>query len=129
MPVPKTAPTNLPPIKHTRAEMARLAGREIELPDIDAPLMSIITLTFDIGPYAGAGEAPVSWVDIDAWSRITGVCLSPWQARAVRRLASEYLASQRRSSDEDAPKPWHSDQDKARRARVAKNIRSVLRGN
>lgn len=55
---------------------------------------------------AGMGAAPLSWREIEAWSRMRGVTLSSWEARTIRRLSADYLAESRRAESETCPPPW-----------------------
>lgn len=40
----------------------------------------------------GFGPAPISFVDIDAWQRVTGARLPAWQVEAIRRADNAYFA-------------------------------------
>jgi len=71
-------------------------GVEPVLPPNDLP--HITDWLFAIGPTAQDG--PIGWQDILAWSSISGVDLTPWEATTVRRL-SKALVNQRH----DAKKP------------------------
>ena len=72
------------------------------------PVPSIVNHLLEIGPSeaAGMGIGPVSWQTIDVWQRITGVTLTPWQARLIRQLSQEYVAELRRAESETCPPPW-----------------------
>jgi len=72
------------------------------------PLPHVIEHLVDIGlsEAAGMGIGPVSWLTIDAWRRLNGVELPPWEARLIRRLSIEYVAEQRRAESENCPPPW-----------------------
>ena len=39
----------------------------------------------------GFGPGPITWAEIDSWSRRTGIEPTPWEARMVRMLDREYL--------------------------------------
>ncbi|MEK9213131.1 phage tail assembly chaperone [Sphingomonas sp. 2378] len=62
---------------------------------------------------AGMGTVALSWPTIAAWSQMTGVRLSPWEARLIRRLSVEYLAEGRRAEVETCPAPWKAPVSKA----------------
>ncbi len=55
------------------------------------------------------GAGPVSWSQIDAWQRLTGVPIAPWEARLLRRLSLAYLAEGRQAEAETCPPPWRFD--------------------
>lgn len=40
----------------------------------------------------GFGPSRISFVDIDAWQRVTGLRLAPWELDAIRRADNAYLA-------------------------------------
>jgi hypothetical protein len=39
----------------------------------------------------GFGPEPITWAGIEAWSRVTGTRLEPWEARLIRSLDDGYL--------------------------------------
>ena len=39
----------------------------------------------------GFAPPPVSWADMDAWARISGIALQPWQARILRAMDAAWL--------------------------------------
>ena len=41
--------------------------------------------------FRDSGPAPISFLDIDAWQRVNGVALQPWQLNAIRRADAEFL--------------------------------------
>lgn len=74
------------------------------------PAPHIIERLIEIGLSEAAGMAavPVSWLTIEAWQRITGITLAAWEARLIRRLSSDYLASSRLAESENCPAPWRA---------------------
>lgn len=77
---------------------------------------------YDIGPTVdGAmGEAAFGWADMEAWQRLTGIALLPWEARILRRLSREFAAQRSRSRDPDCPPPYDG---KSREEAVARRDR------
>lgn len=71
------------------------------------PMPHIVERLIEIGltEPAGMGMAPVSWRTLAAWSELTGVVLSPWEARLLRHLSAEYLTEFNRAEDETRPSP------------------------
>jgi len=55
------------------------------------------------------GVAPLSWLTIDAWQRVTGVPLPSWEARLIRQLSLEYLSESQKAEDISCPPPWRSE--------------------
>jgi hypothetical protein len=105
-------------------------GGEPDLPDLDPALQYFVDALFDAGPTsaAGMGAVPLTWADLEAWQRGTGVFFPPWQLRLIRKLSSEYLAESQAADAHDAPPPWNREITEDRRGRVAKHIRDVMRG-
>lgn len=44
--------------------------------------------------FTSMGLMPISYTEIDAWQRVTGVELEPWEVDAIRALDHEYIAMQ-----------------------------------
>lgn len=49
--------------------------------------------------YGINGPNPISFQDIESWSRLTGWKLSPWEVDAVKRLDVAYLSKNEESED------------------------------
>jgi hypothetical protein len=75
---------------------------------------------------AGMGVAPLSWLTIEAWQRVTAVRLTPWEARLLRRLSTEYIAEGRRAEDETCPPPWRAEVTKREIETEEARLRMVL---
>ena len=92
--------------RKSRADVFK--ARKIEPPMPPNPLPHVLRWFTEMGisEAAGMGSAPLSWVTIDAWQRITGTRLSPWEARLIRSLSVAYLAESREAEDENRPAPW-----------------------
>ena len=102
--------------KHSRIDRMKRAKIPVALPRNPAP--SIIARLMEMGltEAAGMGAAPLSWLTIDAWQRVTGVSLPAWEARLIRQLSVEYLAESRRAEVETCPPPWRGEVTQAERA-------------
>ena len=70
--------------------------------------------------------APISWLTIDAWQRVTGVHLAPWEARLIRTLSIEYLAEHRRAESENCPAPWRAEVTQQERNAEQARLEMVL---
>lgn len=70
----------------------------------------LIGYLFEVGPTmpAGMGAGPVSFLEIDAWSTLTGTPLSSWESLALREMSCAYVAMQERAKDRNCPNPWRS---------------------
>lgn len=72
------------------------------------------------------GTAPLSWREINEWQAATGVALSPFEAKTIRKLSVEYVAESRRAESENCPPPWRAEiTDREREVAEAK-LRMVL---
>ncbi len=92
------------------------------------PAPHIVDRLLEIGltEAAGMGAGPMTWLQIDAWSRLTGVALAPWEARLLRRLSSDYLAESRRAEDINWPSPWQAIPSEHDRDAEEQRLRMVL---
>lgn len=111
-----------------QTRIAVLADKDIEpeWPEIDAGA-HLIRYLLEVGPTmpAGMGAAPVSWAEIDAWMRRTGIRLVAWEARLLRDLSSAYLGQHAKSDSFDAEPPYGS--DVANRVMKAAAVRESMR--
>lgn len=86
------------------------------MPPVDAEYL--LAYLFELGPTmaAGMGAGPITQQELAAWQVNTGIALTPWEARTLRRLSLDYLAAMRDAESPDCPAPWN---DKDLRARLA----------
>lgn len=98
--------SDLPPNKASRRKTLEVEGVAIEMPPLDCEYL--IGYLFDIGPTmaAGMGNGPVTYSEIEAWQRISGVTLLPWEASLIRRLSGEYAAESFEAGKQDRPPPF-----------------------
>lgn len=117
---------NQPPAL-SRIDQLKKAGVQVP-PMPPNPLPHMIDRLIEIGlsEAAGMGAVPVSWPTIDAWQRITGVVLAPWEARLIRRLSADYLAMSRKAEVETCPPPWRAPLTDQQRDTEAARLRMVL---
>lgn len=54
----------------------------------------------------GMSGAPLGHAEIAAWQSNTGVELTAWEARTLRRLSCEYLSTSQDASEPDFPAPY-----------------------
>lgn len=76
------------------------------MPDCSA--QHILEYLFDAGPAlrSGMGDSPLTECEIRAWMNNTGIELSAWESRIVKRLSQEYMAEQQRATSPSADAPW-----------------------
>ncbi len=62
----------------------------------------------EAGPVSvvGMGPSVLTWADLGAWERATGIELQPWESRLVRSLSGAYLSESRRAEERNARAPW-----------------------
>ena len=56
---------------------------------------------FECGPVneGGMGLSPLSWQDIESWSRQTGVNATGWESGVIKTLSSAYLNEYQQAKD------------------------------
>lgn len=92
------------------------------------PLPYIIDRLVEIGltEVAGMGSAPLSWQSIAAWQTVTGIRLSRWEARLIRKLSIEYLAEGHRAESENCPPPWRREVSEREKDLELQRLQMVL---
>jgi len=132
-PTPKETPkSQLGRPKPADKPMTRLqqleAHRQVpELPPT-GPAGHLLAYLFDAGPVGqGAmGAVPLSHSELAAWQANTGIELAAWEAKALRRLSSEYVAASHDAADVACP-PFYIDREEAdRREAVANRVRNIF---
>ncbi len=83
-------------------------------------------LDIGVAGSGGMGAAPVTWVEIAEWRRLTAQPLQPWEARAIRHASVEYVGQLNKSSDAACPPPWAAEASEDDRARVADKLREAF---
>lgn len=112
--------------KLTRLEQMKRDKIPIGMPPNPAPALTARLMEIGLTEPAGMGAAPLSWSTIDAWHRITGVTLQPWEARLLRHLSSEYLTESRRAESTNCPPPWRAKVTQEERDTEQARLEAVL---
>lgn len=114
----------------SRRAKAEAEEREVFMPHVvdEAPMYLVDTL-LEAGPASGGGlgPQPLTWTDLNAWQRATGIELAPWEARLVRRLSAEYLDEHQRAREPTATPPWESINGSTDVEQVAQDMRAAIR--
>ena len=76
------------------------------MPPNPAPHLIGYLMEMGLTEAAGMGMVALSWREITAWQDGTGIVLSSWQARLIRRLSTEYVAELHAAEDESRGPPW-----------------------
>lgn len=95
---------------------------DIVLPDNPAPHLTDWLL--EIGPTAGDG--PLAWQDIAAWSSQVGIELDPWEARIVRRLSKTFVNQRSDARKPGCPEPRLQVNETAARKRVDQQFAALI---
>lgn len=126
-PPKKVATPNIPADTRTRRERFRDDRIDVEFPECDA--LHLVDYLWEIGPTMsmGMGAAPLTQSEIAAWQANTGIDLSAWEARTIRRLSSEFLYELQAATDRLRRPPWPPEPTVDMRASIAAKVRNVLR--
>lgn len=104
-------------------------GQELDLPACDAP--ELVQYLFDAGPvlYSGMGPVPLNHVEIESWQRNTGIPLSPWECRTLRRLSQAFADQTNKAAKHHCPPPYTSGEPtEAHRKAVDRKLRDFFSG-
>lgn len=112
--------------KISRKDRMRRDGAPVPMPHNPAPSILKNLMELGLTEAAGMGLAPLSWVTIDAWQRVTGVTIPAWEARLIRHLSAEYLAEGRRAESENCPPPWRTEVTDRERELEQRQLEAVL---
>lgn len=52
----------------------------------------------------GFGPEPLSYSEMEAWGRLTGRRLQPWQVRLIKQLDHEFMANHAKQAKKDSKK-------------------------
>jgi len=99
------------------AMMERLSDNpDYGLPEM-GPLSHIVTWFIELGEVAQGpgGFAVLSWQEIDAWSKLTGLDISPREGLALRHLSTAYINEYYRSNNRDCAMPNIEEPDRRER--------------
>ena len=86
----------------TRLKAMEARGETPRLPLVSA--RHVAEWWLEIGPTSG--EHAVTWQDMAAWERLTGIELEPWEAKAIRSMSVAFRSEQITSRKPNSPQPW-----------------------
>lgn len=83
------------------------------MPSLEGAPAYLIDYLFEIGPVSegGMGAAALTFVEIDAFCRLTGVRFRPWEVRLLKKLSREYV---KQLHDDSQKPPWQAPDEKPR---------------
>lgn len=94
------------------------------------PAPHVIDWFREIGPTTAGpmGEAAITWEEMVAWERVTGIELSAWEARTIRRLSQAFIAQRHDAERPDCTPPYSgvSDQIEVVRDRVTSQFAAMF---
>lgn len=96
------------------------------MPPDPAPFITERLLEIGLTEPAGMGVGPLSWATLAAWQQMTSACVSPWEARLLRRLSVAYLAEHRAAENEARPAPWRGEVTVSEREAEDRDLRALL---
>lgn len=122
----KMATDHAPPRLSRLDELKKAGIRNPPMPPNPMPHLVDRLIEMGLTEAGGMGAAPLSWLTIDAWQRVTGVTIAPWEARLIRRLSTDYLAMSRAAESENCPAPWRAPITAEQRASEVERLKLVL---
>lgn len=115
-----------PPDKRSRLQRLAAVGREPVLPEVTAGGY-LLDWLFEVGPAlpGGMGPVPLTHGELRSWQANTGLRLTPWEARTLRHLSSEYLAELRAAEEPSRAAPY-SHESTVNVERTTKSLRAAV---
>jgi len=112
---------------HQRPEEAHRCNGErygLDAPEVEPESEHLARLLDELGhvTHTGMGAAPLSYAEIDAYARLTGLVLTRGEAMGLRMMSAAFAAT---ANIPDAPCPIEDDH--ARRTIDEVNIRALIR--
>lgn len=112
----------------------KLLDDGIDMPELDpGPAAYLLDFLYEIGPmhFTAMGEVPIGYEQIDAWQRVTGSQLSPWEAATLCELSCAYGNEKALGANPLAAAPGGMvetpEQVLERRERVSSGLAQMLR--
>lgn len=80
---------------------------------------------FEAGP--GADGQAIAWGEIQAWTELTGVLLSEFEASTLRSLSLAYVSMYHDARNADCPAPYFAPEQLPDKAELSKRLGAYLR--
>lgn len=116
------------PGNHSRAFVLQSEGKPLPLPENPHP--ELIDIFNEVGPgmdFGGMDRAPLSALELQAWSDGLGLHLSAWEFGTLLDMSQAFVHQTRISKAPAAPPPWTNAPTPEKRAAIVNSIRSLLR--
>lgn len=75
----------------------------------------------------GMGPFPLSWAELDAWLRVTGLSLSTWEKTTLKGLSEDYVNELLLASDRYHPAPYTPEDTEIDREAIANKVLNFAR--
>ena len=85
--------------RQAKSTEPRRATVDFEMPDIEKEAY-LIDLAYEVG-------FTTEWKELRAWQELTGTPLTPFEAKAIRYVGSEYANAYREFDGTNAPRPYY----------------------
>jgi hypothetical protein len=71
------------------------------MPDLTGHQSSILCLFQEVGPtgQGAMGEVPLTWAEVDAFTRLSPEITEPWEARILVQMSRDYLTEKGLGAD------------------------------
>ena len=120
------------PIDREKEPISR--GKQMEKDGIEPALppcraVDLVNWLMEIGPTvsSGWGQSAIGWRDLSDWQSCTGIALTPWEARTLRRLSGDYSAELSEAEDIFRPSPFAMEERiEANRDAVSRKVDAIL---
>lgn len=86
----------------TRREILKREGHEITMPQCTAGY--VLNLLFEMG--LTMGDRAITHGEIQSYQHNTGVRLSPWECKTIKKLSDMYLIESHKATAKDAETAW-----------------------
>lgn len=113
-----------------KQELSRLerfyeAGVDVDWPELK--LQYLFEYLMRIGPCfnTGMGQEPLNWTELEAWQKVNGITLTPWELSIIRKASIVYVEQVQLSRKADCVSPIRlieQDPDK-----FTNHIKNILR--
>ena len=72
---------------------SRYKGQSLPMPELTWHGNALVSLLFEVGPtlFTAMGEVPLTWQELDAYSRMTGLKCEAWEAVLLIQMSMEYM--------------------------------------
>lgn len=68
----------------------------------------LVGYLYEIGPsgYTGDGITPITWIEMDAWSKRTQTDIEPWDFIQLRNLSMAFVKEAMAAKNSERAAPW-----------------------